>query len=146
MLIYHLEVSLQSACSRPFFKKKNYFWLHWVLVAVLRVSPAAASRHYSLVGVRGLLIAMASLVVEYRLQGMQASVAVAQGLQSTGLVAPRHVGVLPNQGRTGIPCIARQILNHWTTWSALQSACSSFLHILKLNCLYFFLHRCSLSD
>ena len=43
-----------------FLKKINlfiYFWLHWVFVAV---------RMLSLVAVRGLLIAVASLVAEHR--------------------------------------------------------------------------------
>ena len=97
---------------------------------MLRVSPTAVSRHYSLVGVRGLLVAMASLVVEYRLSGTQASVAVAHArAPAHGLSCPKACGGPPKQGRTGIPCIARQILNHWTTRAALQSACSSFLPI-----------------
>ena len=51
------------------FLKKNlfiyfiYFWLHWVFVAVLGFSLPAASGGYS-VAVHGLLIAVASLVVE----------------------------------------------------------------------------------
>ena len=48
---------------------------------------------YSLVVVCGLLIAVASLV-EHRFWGMQASVVVAHGLSSTGLVVPRH-GIEP---------------------------------------------------
>ena len=36
-------------------------------------------------------------------------------LWRVGLVAPRHVGSSPTTARTGVPCIARWILNHWTT-------------------------------
>ena len=51
---------------------------------------------YSLVVVRGLLIAVASLM-EHKLWGIQASVVMAHGLSSTGLVAPRH-GIFPKSG------------------------------------------------
>ena len=40
------------------------FWLRWVLVAVLGLSLVAASQGYSLLLVRGLLTAVASLVAE----------------------------------------------------------------------------------
>ena len=42
------------------------FWLHWVFVAARGLSLVAASGGYS-VAVRGLLIAVASLVVEHGL-------------------------------------------------------------------------------
>ena len=42
-----------------------YFWLCWVFV--VGFSLVAVSRGYSLVGVHGLLIVVASLVVEHRL-------------------------------------------------------------------------------
>ena len=44
-----------------------YLWLCWVLVATCRLSPVAVSGGYSLIVVQGLLIAVASLVVECRL-------------------------------------------------------------------------------
>ena len=44
-----------------------YLRLCWVFVAALGLSLLVASRGYSLVEVHGLLIAMASLVVEHRL-------------------------------------------------------------------------------
>ena len=76
------------------------------------------SRGYSLVLVQ-LLIAVASLVAEYGLQGARASVSVACGLsscswQDTGSVIMAH-GLSSPRDRTGVLCIARQILNHWTT-------------------------------
>ena len=43
------------------------FCLLWVFVALPGLSLLVASRGYSLVKVHGLLIAMASLVVEHRL-------------------------------------------------------------------------------
>ena len=47
--------------------------------------------------------------------GMQA-----QQLWHTGLVTPRHVGSSQTTGRTPIPCIGRQILNHCTTREVLM--------------------------
>ena len=41
------------------------FWLHWIFVAVNRLSLVAASRGDSLVVVRGLLTAVASLVADW---------------------------------------------------------------------------------
>ena len=49
------------------FFKNLYFWLHWVFVASGELSLVVASRGYSLVAVHGLLIVVASLVVEQRL-------------------------------------------------------------------------------
>ena len=43
-----------------------YFWLCWVFVAVHRLFSSVASRGYSPVEVRGLLVAVVSLVAEHR--------------------------------------------------------------------------------
>ena len=43
-----------------------YFWLHWVFVAARRLSLVVI-RSYSLVEMRGLLIAVVSLVSKHRL-------------------------------------------------------------------------------
>ena len=45
------------------------YWLHWVFVAVNRLSLVVASRSYSLAEVHGFLIVMASLVAEHGLRG-----------------------------------------------------------------------------
>ena len=80
----------------------------------------AVSRGYSLAAVSGLLIAVASLLVEHRLSvfglnncGMWASVVAAQGLQSTGSIVVAHelsccmvCGVFLDQGLN--PCFL-----HW---------------------------------
>ena len=60
------------------FKKIN--WLHWVFVATSGLSLAVASRGYSLLAVRGLLIAVASPGAEHRPSGAQALVVAAQRL------------------------------------------------------------------
>ena len=62
-----------------------------------------------------------------------ASVAAACRLQSTGLeikwcvglVAPWHVGSSQTRDRTGVHCLARQSLNHWTTREAHTSILTS---------------------
>ena len=65
----------------------------------------------------------------YRAQapGVRASAAVAHGLWSTGSMvvmhrlscfSSRHVGSSWTRDRTSVPCISRQILNHWPTREA----------------------------
>ena len=44
-----------------------YFWLYWVFTAACGPSLDVASRGYSLIAVRGLLIVVASLVAEHGL-------------------------------------------------------------------------------
>ena len=73
-----------------------YFCLCWVFVAARGLSVLAASRGYS-VAVLGLLIAVASLLVEHGLQvhGLQqlwhaGSEVVARGLQSASSVVAAH--------------------------------------------------------
>ena len=43
----------------------------------------------------------------------------------TGLAAPQHAGSPCTRDLTGVPCIGRQILNHWTT-REVQNALSFF--------------------
>ena len=103
---------------------------------------SCGERELLFVAVRGLLIAVASLVAEHGLQvpglqqlqhvgsvvaapglqGLRASVVVACGLQSVGLVVVAHglrcsavSGIFLDQGLNCVPCIGRQILNHCTT-------------------------------
>ena len=47
----------------------------------------------------------------------------AQSLWHTGLVAPRHVGSSQTRDWTGVPCVARWILNHQTTREAQHFNC-----------------------
>ncbi|KAJ8781153.1 hypothetical protein J1605_011137 [Eschrichtius robustus] len=39
-------------------------------------------------------------------------------MRRTGLVAPRHVGSSQTRARTCVPCVGRQILNHYATREA----------------------------
>ena len=93
-----------------------YFWLCWVFAAAFRLSLVAANRGYSLVAVHELLIVVASLAVEHRLQG-----AWAQQLRLVELVAPQHVESSQSRDRTHVPCTGKQILNHGTTREVPES-------------------------
>ena len=62
----HLELLL-FFLIKIFFYLLIYFWLRWVLIALQSLSLVAASGGYSPVVVRGLLIAVVSLVAEHGL-------------------------------------------------------------------------------
>ena len=74
------------------------------------LSLVAASGGSSLVLVRRLLVAVASL------EWNTGSVAKAGGL--TGSIAPQHVGSSWTRDLPRVPCIGKWILNHWTTREA----------------------------
>ena len=63
----------------------------------------------------GLLIVVASHVAEHGLQSVQASVVVVHGLSFS--VWP--VGSSRTRDQTRVPCVGRQILNHWITREVL---------------------------
>ena len=62
----HLELLL-FFLIKIFFYLLIYFWLRWVFIALQSLSLVAASGGYSPVVVRGLLIAVVSLVAEHGL-------------------------------------------------------------------------------
>ena len=72
--------------------------------------------------VRGLLIAVASLVAEHGLQAREL-----QKLWLAGLVAPWRVGSSRTRARTRVPCIGRRILNHCATREARKVVFKSML-------------------
>ena len=61
-----------------------------------------------------------SLVAEPGLEGMQASVAVAQ---TTGLIALQHVESSQTRNGTRVLCFGRQILKHRTTGEVISCFC-----------------------
>ena len=95
-----------------FFEDLFYFLAVLSLRCCTRVFSSCGEWGYSLIVVRGLLIEVASLAVGHGLQ--------VHGLSNSGLVAPLHVGSSWTRDRTGVPCIARQVLNHWITREALN--------------------------
>ena len=124
-----------------FFKKLCLFVCLFMAALCLRCYARTFSsfgeRGLLFIAVRRLLIAVASLVAEHRLQarGLQqlqhtgfnscstqaqqlwltGSRVQAQQLWHMGLVAPRHVGSSWTRARTRVPCIGRRILNHCAT-------------------------------
>ena len=78
-------------------------------------------QRHSLVAVRRLLTAVASRCRAQAL-GTQASVAADRGLWSLGSVVvalglscPTACEIFWTRDQTGVPCIGRQILNHWAS-------------------------------
>ena len=101
---------------------KFYYWLHWVFdvahrpfITVCGLSLAAVSRGYCLAVGRGLLLAVAFLVLEHRLLGFSSCSTRTQLLWCMGLTAPLHVESSWTRDWTSVPCADRQILNHCTT-------------------------------
>ena len=76
-----------------FLFKNIYFGLCWVFITTCGLSLVVASWDYSLIVVYGLIIVVASLVVEHRLKGTQVSVVVVHGLD-----CPMACGIFPDQG------------------------------------------------
>ena len=93
--------------QQPFFFEKviSYFLLRWVFIAMSGLSLV----------VHGLLIAMASLLVEHR-----PYVHRLHQLRCTSLVALKHVGSSRTRDQTCVPCIGSQILIHCTTREVRQ--------------------------
>ena len=94
----------------PFFKKKSYLvWLWGSLCCCAGFSLVGVSRGRCLVAARGLLIVVASLVAEHRLQGAGALVVVARGLQRTAVAVvlrfshPAACGIFLEQGSNPCP-------------------------------------------
>ena len=110
-----------------FLKLINLFLAELGLCYCMRAFSSCGKRGLLFVVVRGLLIAVASLIAEHRLQvhrlqqlWLVGSRAQAQYLWCMSLVAPRHVGSSQTRARTRAPCTGRQILNHCTTREALS--------------------------
>ena len=93
----------------------------------VRAFSSCGERGLLFVAVCRLLIAVASLVSEHRLQacGLQqlwlaGCRAQAQQLWHMGLVVPWHVGSSRTRAQTCVPCTGRQILNHCATREVLK--------------------------
>ena len=98
-----------------FFFKNFYLFIFGCAASSLLRGPfflPSCGGGYFLVVVHRLLTASIPPVVEHRLQGTQVSGAVVLGLQSTGSVAPWHMGSSQTRDRTHVSCMGRQILYH----------------------------------
>ena len=124
-----ISFSLNPYINYPFFLFMYLFLAVLCLCCTWAFSSCSEQRRATLVAIHGLLIAMASLVVDHRLQVCrlqslwhEGSVVADCGLQNEGstvihmnLVAAQHVEFSWTRDQTCDPCIGRWILNHQTT-------------------------------
>ena len=99
-----------------------YVWLCWIFIAVCGLSLALASRGYSSLWCVGfslwwllLLQSMGSVCRGFSSCCTRASVVVVPRLSCSA-----HVGSSQTRGWPCVPCIGRQILNHWATRETLH--------------------------
>ena len=85
------------------------FWQYWVSVAMCRASVVVVLGDNLHCGAQAFHCGGFSCCTAQAL-GMLASVVVVRGLS-----CPEACGILQTRDQTRIPCIGRQILNHWTT-------------------------------
>ena len=104
------------------------FWLCWVFIAhsgflqlwregaALQLWCEGFSSQWPLAAEHGFSSTRASVLVVCGLShcGLWAPEPWLRYLWCTGSVAPRLVGYSQIRGQTHVPCITRQILNHWT--------------------------------
>ena len=79
------------------------------------LSLVAVSGGSSLVVRRGLLIVVASFVAKHRLSGMWALVDAGSVVVAHRLSCSMAPGIFLDQGSNRFPCIAKRILDRWTT-------------------------------
>ena len=121
--VHTLSTSLQLEFLN-LLKLINYLFLAALgLHCCTQAFSSCGERGLLFVVVLGLLIVVASLFVEHRLQTSRL-----QQLWCTGLVAPRQVGSSQTRARTHVPCIGRQILNHCATRETLEFLNSCYYH------------------
>ena len=102
-----------------------FVWIWWVFVGTCGLSLFLVSRGPSLVAVRGVLLALTSLVEECGLWGAHDSVFSVLRLSTCGTQACLLLGVwdLPGpQIEPVVACMGGQILNHRATREARRSA------------------------
>ena len=90
---------------------KFYFWLHWVFIAVRAFSSCSEWGLLSSCNAWG---SHWGVLLQNKGSRFKGSVVVAQGLS-----CPLPCGIFPDQGSNLVPCICRQILNHWTSRKVL---------------------------
>ena len=84
-----------------------YFWLLWVFIVIYGLPLFVASGGYPSLGCGG--FSLQSLP-----QGMGSKCADFSSCGTQTSVTPRHGESSQTRDRTGVPCIARQILIHYT--------------------------------
>ena len=106
-----------------------FHWLHWILVAP---SLVVESWGYSSCGVQASHCSGFSCFRAWALGCLDfnSCSSWAQYLWRKGLVAQKHVGSSQTRDWTGVQCIARWILNCWTT---RETPILKFLHVFYTN-------------
>ena len=81
------------------------------------LSSFSRARGLPFIATHGLLIVVASLVVEHWFSGTWSSVLAARGLLAARAlsICPRAYGIFPDQASNLCPLHGRQIPHHWTT-------------------------------
>ena len=131
-----ISIPTKNVCSRrtvvPQRKVKMllfiYFWPCLFFIAVHGLSLITVSRGYSssqclrflspwllfLQSLGSRCVGFSSCNTQVRWLWHRGARMPAQQLGHTGLVAPWHVGSSWTRNQTCVPCMGRQILNHWT--------------------------------
>ena len=113
------------------------FWLLWVFLAALRLLLVSASGGYSLLLVRGFLIAVAS---RCRAQAVKHAGSV---FAVHGLNCSMAWGIFPDQELNPCPLHWQWILNHWTTrevwivyfkWFILENSLDPVVRTWHFHC------------
>ena len=124
--MYSLNFTCFSFQMKLSFMAHIFFFFFWIALGLgstllpAGFSLVAESGSYSLVVGHRLLIAEACLVAEYKLWEVRS-----QELRHMVLHALHLVGSSWSRDTTHVPCIGRQILNHWTTKEVLARFSSS---------------------
>ena len=110
-----------------------YFWLHWVFVAVCRLSLFAASGGYSLLWCAGFSLRWLLLLrsTDSRLAGFSCCVTWAQQWWHTGLVAPR-MWDLP---RPGLEPVSPALAGGFLTTVPPEKPSSFTLNVATVCCI-----------
>ena len=83
------------------------------------------------IAVHGLISAVISLVAEHKLQARRLQQLQCPGsvVVAHGLTCPTACGISSTRDQTPVPCIARWILNQWTTGEALKERSHSHVQL-----------------
>ena len=101
--LFWAESCWETTETRPFFKKRNYLWLHWVFIAACRHSSCGE---------------WASQCGGFSCCAARALGCASSGVVATSRVASRHVESSQTRDWTHVPCIGMWTPNHWTTREA----------------------------
>ena len=149
---------LTPPCLYPFVSSWQLLFIYLAVVGLhcwMWALPSWGKQGLLFVVMHGLLTAVASLVAEYtgsRLLGFSSCSIWTQWLWCMGLATPWHVGSSQTRDQTSVPCMARQILNHWTreawfflitflSWARSQALHMNWLSHINLTTMLWHTYR-----